>query len=307
MKPYALVVLSISMLQLSLAVPASAQLHASVLPIESEFLVDRWNTFYATLLNDSDIDATYCTVRAQDPNTYDVVSVLTNPTNNSPRSIKNPIATIPAGTHVTYRIRVRNRLENVFVDDRIYFEFGCLGESPAASVERLNVVLVSSVIESETAEDVLSRIGCVEKRSSFHSSVRKCFQDTNPSSLAIRESHHSSSYFFCYEDSDGLVESMYAVLDSKNGLSAHECRITKANVGCNIQHGLSLWVGGSFTGGKAGASCSYPRDEHMDDDRRIVEAIYKDRPGGDKRAAICDVTRCRWELLDHSDINELIR
>ena len=303
MKPYALVVLSISMLQLSLAVPASAQLHASVLPIESEFLVDRWNTFYATLLNDSDIDATYCTVTAQDPNTYDVVSVLTNPTNNSPRSIKNPIATIPAGTHVTYRIRVRNRLENVFVDDRIHFEFGCLGESPAASVERLNVVLVSSVIESETAEDVLSRIGCVEKRSSFHSSVRKCFQDTNPSSLAIR----GSSYFFCYENADGLVESLYAVLDSKNGLSAHECRITKANVGCNIQHGLSLWVGGSFTGGKAGASCSYPRDEHMDDDRRIVEAIYKDRPGGDKRAAICDVTRCRWELLDHSDINELIR
>ena len=307
MKPCALVVLSISMLQLSLALPASAQLHSAVLPIESEFLVDRWNTFYATLLNDSEIDATYCTVTAQDPNTYDVVSVLTNPSNNSPRSVKNPISTIPAGTHVTYRIRVRNRLENVFVNDRIHFEFGCLGESPAASVERLNVVLVSSVIESETAEDVLSRIGCVEKRSSYHSSVRKCFQDTNPSSLAIRENHHSSHYFFCYENADGLVESMYAVLDSETGLSAHECRITNANVGCNIEHGRSLWVYGSFTGGKGGVSCFYPRDERMDDDRRLIEAIDKDRPGGHRRAAICDVTRCRWELLDHSDTNELIR
>ena len=290
------------------SLPAEGLLHAAVLPTQIDLKLDRWMTFYATLLNDSAHVANACSIAAEQPEIFDLVYVLTDPTNNQARSFKNPRLDIPPETHLTFRIRMRTRPGVTVQGREILFRFSCENVASPAKHVHLNRIAIKSVIPSATAQEVLRGLGCVETNYSVRSSEELCVSEPQPDSLAISRDRRLSSYHLCYEDDRGDIDRMFVIIKAQHGLSAHKCAVRKRDDGCSLSGGRFAWYSSpGFTGGgKAGYGCSYPAREDTEDTRRIMDSFEATRGAYQYGQPFCDDERCFWEKLDHSDLDELI-
>lgn len=289
---------------------ASSQLHAAILPTEVDLPKNRWVTFYATLLNDSDSFARSCSIAPDQPEVFELAYVVTDPTNNQPRSFKNPQLDIEPGAYLTYRIRLRTRSSAPVPGLQILFNFSCENVDGSAKHSELNRVNINSIVDTKSAQEVLEDIGCVEQNLTISSSMDQCFQELRPDSLVIRQGRRATEYYLCFEDADSRVDRMYLVIDSFHGRSAHECSILDRSVDCSISNGrVALRSGGDFMGtSKGGFACFYPASasKESEETMRLIDNLSKE--AGDYRYGepFCDAERCFWEKLDDSGLDELI-
>ena len=302
----------------------AGKIHAAITPLEAGFLEGRWQSFYATIINDSPVIARRCRIETAADDGYEIRFVTTEQKHNRPIGDLNEPADIFPRSKQSFRIDLRLVEGATEQEQAPRLGYMCDGLQPAKVLPGVNqvtlgakpVAIIGTVPPqamsfqlpeaADSVAEVVSRFGCVAKNDTYQVSHSFCTDDRPPASLAVSTWRRSNLYHFCYEGAGGEIESLYMIVERSDQVSAHKCTLHDPSLGCSVSLGrFPLRLGSDFAGGKGGYFCEFPPSPVRVASRIEIENSFREQGSIWSRGDICDDTSCDWSKLDWSSLKEL--
>ena len=267
-------VIVLSFLSTTPAFVRAEELHAAVTPTQAVFVPGRWETFYATIINDSPNIARSCGVAIGNQG-FELQFVTTEKKRNLRIGEFNEPADIFPQTSQSYQLKIRWNAGETRQAENVELTYLCNGIEPARRLPGVNQIEPVADAQSLTqprverlarpgtpdvpdyGEQVQARLGCIEENERLLSSAKFCADNKIPTTLSVNRTYSGNFYYFCFENGHGVVESIYMVAETATRVSAHQCKYENPDQGCSIRYKLATaYAGPGFGGGKGGYFCS---------------------------------------------------